>query len=259
MTHVLVTRPLEASQNLARRLTDLGLVPVVMPLYTFSATQPGQCLNSALSSLRVRKLAVFTSPRSVQFGLSHIPVKIKDDLEVAVVGSATRAKLESSGYDIHLQAAAGFTSEDLLKLPELAVDPGEAIIFCAPDGRQTLAEGLLELGWNVTRAMVYERMPLLPTSVQLDMLVDADDLLSVWTSISAINIAKEYLPVSIWGKILKAQALVISARIQHHLQKLGATSVVLADGPGNLALLESIQRLIGPVYTSEADGKFTGA
>jgi uroporphyrinogen-III synthase len=246
MTHVLVTRPLEASQDLARQLTDLGLFPVVMPLYTFSARQPGKYLDSAWSSPRLRKLAVFTSPRSVQFGLSHIPAKVMNDLEVAVVGSATRARLESAGCDVHLQAATGYTSEDLLRLPALAVEPGEAIIFCAPDGRETLADGLLKLGWNVTRAMVYQRLPLQPTSETLDELVAADDLLSVWTSISAINAAKEYLPVAIWGKILRAQALVISARIQHHLQQLGATRVVLADGPGNPALLKSIRRLIGP-------------
>lgn len=245
MTHVLVTRPLEASQKLAGKLISLGLLPVVMPLYSFSAREPGQGLALALSVPHTRKLAVFTSPRAVQFGLSHLPASPMQEMEMAVVGAATRAALESSGYDVHLQSAAGYTSEDLLQLPGLAVDPGNAVIFCAPGGRVALAEGLAELGWQVTNAMVYEREPLKPTKVQIDALTKADELLSVWTSVSAINIAMEYLPAAVWEKILRAPALVISARILHHLQQLGATGVELADGPGNPALLKSIQRMTG--------------
>jgi uroporphyrinogen-III synthase len=240
MTHVLVTRPLEASRQLADQLEALGLFPIVMPLYTFSACKSALDLNSAWSTGKVRKLAVFTSPRAVQFGLSHIPREISDDLEFAAVGSATRAKLESSGYPVHLQASTGFTSEDLLQVPELAVDAGEAVIFCAPGGREALANGLRDLGWNVGVAMVYERLGLRPETTQIDRISGANDLLSVWTSISALKLAEEYLPGAVWTKILNAPALVISARIQHYLQQLGATRVELADGPGNPELLQSI-------------------
>jgi uroporphyrinogen-III synthase len=245
MTHILLTRPLEASQQLARQLSALGLIPVVMPMYSFSARQPGRQMDSAWHTPVKRRLAVFTSPRAVQYGLAHIPDGAWNDLEVAVIGSATRAKLESAGIDVQLQAPAGFTSEDLLQLQELTIDPGVAVIFCAPGGRETLAEGLHTLGWHVVKAMVYERRELQPASEQLNALLGADGLLSVWTSISAINIAEETLPEAVWEKILKAPALVISARIQHHLQQLGATGVELADGPGNPALLQSIQRLTG--------------
>jgi len=245
MTHVLVTRPLEASQQLADQLDELGLFPIVMPLYTFSAQQPSIDMNLAWSAVPARKLAVFTSPRAVQFGLPHIPRDQLNDLEFAVVGSATCAKLESFGYPVHLQALSGFTSEDLLQIPELAVDPGVAVIFCAPGGRETLAKGLHDLGWNVAKAMVYERVPLQPVAEQLDALTDADGLLSVWTSISALKLAEEYLPGELWAKILGAPALVISARIQHHLRQLGASCVELADGPGNPELLRSILRLSG--------------
>ena len=245
MTHVLVTRPLEASQQLADQLQIAGLLPIVMPLYTFSARQPSLDMNSAWSRTAARKLAVFTSPRAVQFGLSHIPREQLNELEFAVVGSATRAELESSGYSVHLQAPSGFTSEDLLQMPELAVDPGDAVIFCAPGGRKTLESGLGDLGWNVVKAMVYERLPLQPTSEQVNALSGADDLLSVWTSISALELAGEYLPGPLWAKILDAPALVVSTRIQHYLQQQGAGCVELADGPGNAELLQSILRLSG--------------
>ncbi len=69
--------------------------------------------------------------------------------------------------------------------------------------------------------------------------------MSVWTSISALKIAQELLPGALWLKILNAPTLVISARIQHHLQQLDATHVELADGPGNSAILRSILRWSG--------------
>jgi len=131
-----------------------------------------------------------------------------------------------------------------LQLPELASGPGNAIIFCAPGGRETLARGLADLGWDVVKAMVYERVTLLPTSGQIEAISAADDLISIWTSISALKLARENLPGTAWEKILCTPALVISTRIQHHLQQLGATCVELADGPGNADLVRSIQRLV---------------
>jgi len=246
MTHVLVTRPLDKSRQLADQLQSHGLIPVVMPLYKFSPRDPLPEVSLVWSQEQLRKLAVFTSTRAVQFGLPFIPRQNQlDGIDIAVVGSATRAALEDRGYRVHLQAGAGFTSEDLLQVPALANDPGVAVIFCAPGGRKTLAEGLADLGWQTIEAMVYERVPVQPGPDHVESLRNCGDLISVWTSISAIDIAEKYLPGDVWVKILGASALVISSRIQRHLVKLGASRVELADGPGNPELLRSILRLKG--------------
>ncbi len=245
MTHILVTRPLEASRQLAEQLGATGLTAIVMPLYTFSACEPSDEFTLVWSRAEQRRLAVFTSPRAVRFGLPHIPRDGLKNLEFAAIGATTRVSLEKAGHQVHLQSQAGYTSEDLLQLSELAVDPGEAIIFCAPGGREAMAMGLSELGWKVVKAMIYERVPLRPTPVQVDTLIDCEDLLSVWTSVSALELAREHLPAAVWKKILCAQTLVISDRIQHHLQRLGASRIELADGPGNAELLQSILRLTG--------------
>jgi len=245
MTHVLVTRPLESSQQLAEQLDALDYSPIVMPLYTFSARRPPLELNSAWSLRHSRCLAIFTSPRAVHFGLVHILDDRLKGLEIAAVGAATRAKLEARGCEVHLQASTGYSSEDLLQMPELAANPGEAVIFCAPGGRETLANGLKDLGWNVLNALVYERVPMLPDAAQIEAVANADELLSIWTSVSALELARQHLPAEVWEKILNAPALVISERIRHHLQQLGAARVEQADGPGNTELLQSILRLRG--------------
>lgn len=119
------------------------------------------------------------------------------------------------------------------------------MIYCAPGGRETLALGLEGLGWRTVKALVYERVPLQPDSGQLENLRSAVDLISIWTSNSAIKLAKQYLPRDVWGKILASPALVISSRIRQYLMQLGAGSVELADGPGNPDLLKSILRMTG--------------
>ena len=245
MTHILVTRPLEASRPLAEQLGVAGLTAIVMPLYTFSACEPSDEFTSVWSGDKQRRLAVFTSPRAVRFGLPHIPRDGLENLEFAAIGSATRISLEKAGHQVHLQSQAGYTSEDLLQVGELTVEAGEAIIFCAPGGREAMAKGLSELGWKVIKAMVYERVPLRPGPEQVDAVLECEDLLSVWTSVSALELARELLPAAAWKKILYAPALVISDRIQHHLQQLGARRIELADGPGNVELLQSILRLTG--------------
>lgn len=246
MTHVLITRPIDASRQLAGQLDAHGLIPIVLPFYTFTSRKPVPDVSSVWSEVSSRKLAVFTSPRAVQFGLPLMPAHDQlNDIEIAVVGSSTRADLEASGYPVHLQANSGFTSEDLLQTPGLADNPGVAVIFCAPGGRQTIAEGLRDMGWRVDMAMVYERVPLQPDSGQIENLRKSEDLVSVWTSTSALKLAEKYLPGDVWGKILGSSVLVISSRIQHHLMQLGASRVELADGPGNPELLKSILRLTG--------------
>lgn len=243
MTHVLITRPREASLQLAKWLTGLGFDPIVMPLYTFSAHEPRIDLSKTLGAEKGRKLAVFTSPRAVQFGVKFIPRNLCSAMEFAAIGNATRKSLEEAGQRVHLQAASGYTSEDLLAMPELAENPGSAVIFCAPGGRQALANGLSALGWKVTNAQVYERLELQPSQRQIDEIVAADKLLSVWTSVSALEAARKHLPGQAWDKILHAPVLVISARIKHHLQQLGASDVALSDEPGNAGLVQSIRQI----------------
>ena len=176
--------------------------------------------------------------------MKHIPAEYINELEFAAIGSATQASLEQNGLKVQLQSSSGYTSEDFLQIPELTTNPGSAIIFCAPGGRKKLATGLQEIGWTTSNALVYQRKPLPPSQHQADKICEAENLISIWTSISAVEIAREYLPAAAWSKILNAPALVISARIKHHLQQAGAKYVELAEGPGNSALLQSLKAVL---------------
>ena len=118
MTHVLVTRPFEASRQLADQLDAQGLIPIVIPFYTFTSRKPEPDIGSVWSEESLRKLAVFTSPRAVQFGLPFIPAHDQlNGIEIAVVGSTTPASLEACGYPVHLLALP--TQSYMLRTPNL--------------------------------------------------------------------------------------------------------------------------------------------
>lgn len=250
MTTVLITRPLEDSKQLAAQLGRKGIASIVMPLYGFSAYSEGLDISASFSVSAGRKLAVFTSPRAVQFGLALIPQALRADLEYAVVGAATGRLLEQAGLKVDWMPESGFTSEDLLSVGGIDLQAGagdkqnpghgNAIIFCAPGGRDVLQSGLRSMGWLAKKALVYKREALVPAEQTTNDILNAESLLSVWTSTSALGAAEKTLPPKVWARILQAPALVISARIKHHLQQLGASDVALANGPGNADLLQSI-------------------
>lgn len=247
---VLITRPNEDSQQLAVQLKRNGIASIVMPLYDFSAHSDGLDIGASFSGSAGRKLAVFTSPRAVQFGLALIPQALRSELEYAVVGAATGRLLEQAGQNVDWMPKSGFTSEDLLSVRGLNLhaetgggqSPGQgnAIIFCAPGGRDVLQSGLQSMGWLAKKALVYRRRVLVPAEQITNEILNAESLLSVWTSTSALSAAEKNLPSKVWAKILQAPALVISARIKHHLEQQGASDVALASGPGNADLLQSI-------------------
>ena len=61
--------------------------------------------------------------------------------------------------------------------------------------------------------------------------------------VEVLELAREHLPGPAWDKLLRSTMLVISERIQHHLQRRGAGRVVRSDGPGNADLLRAVLRL----------------
>lgn len=244
MPTVLITRPLEASEELASQLSQSGMHGVAMPFYSFAAHQPDVDVAAFLAGSDGRRMVVFTSPRAVDYGIDHIPLAQRAGLEFATVGDATRRQLEALGLTVDWQPETGYTSEDLLSLAGLKSNPGTAIVMCAPGGRGVLKPGLESLGWTVGNAMVYQRVWLAPAAQKIDEIVAAQQLLSVWTSTSALVGAQESLPAEVWSKILAAPALVVSRRIKHHLHQLGASDIRITGGPGNADLLQSIKDFI---------------
>lgn len=236
-SHVLVTRPQPQCGELAGMLEAAGVAAIEMPALGFAAPaqafKPGPAWQHA-----TRRLAVFTSPRAVSYALAGLPASSFADTLIAAIGPATAAALQDAGLQALQAPGGGFTSEDLLRLPELQGEPGQALVFAAPGGREALLSGLRERGWQAEFALVYRRVLLAPEPAALAALQAAGRVVSIWTSGAALQSLLAALPGQLRDRLLQGVLVVVSGRLAETARASGARSVQVAAGPDNTALLE---------------------
>ena len=247
-SHALLTRPRPDSLELAARLAPLGIEAIVQPAFHFLAVDAGSEQPAEMRLLGKSgpdDLLVFTSPRAVEHGLPQVSREIFSRLRVAAIGPATARALAGAGVRNVLQAASGYTSEDLLsRLSQDAPGSGaRAFIMAAPDGRKTLAEGLGELGFDSRVLMVYRAEAESLDREALARLNEAGKVLSVWTSANAMRALAQRFPPAAWFRVCQGEWLVTSKRLVRVARAYGPSVVHLASGPGNDALLTSIRNL----------------
>ena len=246
ISQVFISRPRQEAEELAGLLAPLGLQTIVQPAFEYAplnlrASDPQGFAR--FEAAAPGSLAVFTSPRAVQYGLAQLPRQRLLQLSVAAIGPATAAALAASGIPATVADAAGYTSEAVLKT--LAAEtPGEAFIVAAPGGRRALLEGLSALGWRTAMLMVYQARAAELDSAAVAALGKAGALLSVWTSGNAMNALAQRLPPAAWFGVCRGEWLVISERLKRLARAYGPNRIHLADGPGNDALLAAIRRLL---------------
>ena len=250
-SHVFVARPLPESMELAALLAPLGLQVVIQPAFDFrqqdiAESEPG--LMEILESTVSASLLVFTSPRSVSFGLPQIPRGFLNRCKIAAIGPSTSKSLEAAGVRVNIQPEAGFTSEALLAslrtgASGISGPVKTAYIVAAPGGRRKIEQGLNELGWDVQMLMVYQRENADIGKKQLEELAACEGLLSVWTSSNAMKSLSQRLPSSAWFRICQGDWLVISNRLKRLARAYGPAEVHLSPGPGNSDILTAIRTL----------------
>lgn len=215
-----------------------------MPAQKFRTTETLVEADGAWREAQVR-LAVFTSPRAVSYGLPRLGSDFLDQVLIAAIGPGTRRALETNGFDVDFTPLAGFTSEDLLNIEELHVESGAAIILTAPGGRQLISPGLAAMGWGAREVHVYERVLVAPPASAVQALIDCESVLSTWTSGEALAHLFSSVPAGARDKLRGSAMLVPSERLRQKAIELGAVSVHLAEGADNRALLAGVKRLKG--------------
>lgn len=241
--HVLISRPAIEAAELADIIRTPGCIPLVLPAFGFSASGERVTPDAEWRSARVR-LAVFTSPRAVTFGVPACEPGLLEDSMIAAIGPATARALEAAGLPVSVRTRGRSDSESLLSSPDLPSIAGVALIFAAPGGRDALQEGLQRLGWEVRVALVYRRCEVsLPPAV-VDELSGAGSLASVWTSGNALRRLLGELPEAAVQKILRAPMVVASRRLASIAEHAGARNVHLARGADNASLASVIRQLV---------------
>lgn len=152
---VVVTRAAEQADVLAELLERHEAVPVVVPLIRIVPEPTGEARLAALDPTTFDWLIV-TSPNGAD---AYLHAHRTSPAQVAAVGVATGVALESGGVLVtlvpHQQRATGL-------LAELPHGPGRVLVVQAVDAEPTLAEGLAEMGWQVTVVAPYRSVPTTP-------------------------------------------------------------------------------------------------
>lgn len=255
-SQVLITRPQAEAERLAAMLTPLGIDSIVQPAQTFAGREMDAELHAELERLEQSCLLIFTSTRSVDFGLPQIPATVLRKARIAAVGPATAKSLAAAGRRVDVAPDEGYTSEALLEA--LENDPwvadsfrpasGEsrplALIMCAPGGREKLLSSLTDSGWDARAVWVYDRLAAEISPEAVESICNAERLLSVWTSGQAMDALSQRLPPAAWYAVCRGDWLVMSRRLQRLARAFGPSAVHLSGGPGNADLAAAIRTLV---------------
>ena len=158
---VVITRPREPAEALAKAIAREGARPFVFPSLAIEDLPPSPALDHALRELAHAALAIFVSAHAVQKGLAAARARgaWPAGVPVAAVGEATADALRNSGFGAVISPRERHDSDALLQLPELQAVRGVTIIvFRGEGGRERLKEVLEERGARVLYAECYRRV-----------------------------------------------------------------------------------------------------
>lgn len=250
-SHILITRPQQEAAELADLLAPLPAELIILPAYTFLASklfpdQIGQLQRAVAQTPQT--LLIFTSPRSVEFGLSQVPPEVVRGARVAAIGPSTSVLLERAGVAVNIRPQQGYYSEDLIKalaLAPLADEPAPvaAFILAAPGGRTLIKEGLQVLGYSVHTLMVYENKPAALDVAAVSKIDQARCILALWTSANAMTSLFQRLPAHCWHQLCQGEWMVISDRLMRIARAYNPAKIHTTLGPANEDIAAAVRAL----------------
>jgi uroporphyrinogen-III synthase len=243
---VLVTRPRDQAENLARLIEARGGEAIRFPVIKIAEPQDPRTLLTVIDRLKDFALAIFISPNAVNRAMRLIVARggLPSGLRVACVGRGSTRELKHSGVDKVIVPPDRFDSEALLELPELQQVAGKRIvIFRGDGGRELLGDTLRERGAEIEYAECYRRLrPSTDTTPLLRRWARGEiDIVSV-TSVDGLRnlfdmVGKDGQP---W--LIRTPIVVVSERMAQVCRELGFTTEPrVAATAGDEAILEAIQ------------------
>lgn len=250
---IVVTRPREQAQALARAIEAAGGRPLVFPTIEIAPPSDLGPAFASIDALESFDLAIFVSPNAVRRGLALIAQRRGRDygwparVKVAAVASGTRRALEERGFRAVIAPDSGHDSEALLAVPELAAVSGRRVaILRGEGGRALLGDMLAQRGAQVSHAACYrrERPALDPAPLLADWGRGAVQAVTASSSEGLDNLFA-LLGAEAAGALRETPLFVPHARIAGHARELGVREVLIA-GPGDAEMLERLMAYFRP-------------
>ncbi len=237
---VAITRPAGTGAAWARRVRDLGGMPLLLPGASFRPTSDAIAARKALRAALACDIAIFTSPAAVRFAQRlGLP---RTRAHALAPGAGTLRALQRAGI-AHAEAPAREDSEGILALPALRRIHGWRVgIVGAAGGRGLLDRELAARGATVVRAHVYQRLP-----ARLDRRHAAalqrnprKPLYVLLSSAEALANILAGLPDDARGALSVGSAIVSSARLASAARKAGFARVLRAASARADAMLAAV-------------------
>ncbi|MDR2239881.1 MAG: uroporphyrinogen-III synthase [Zoogloeaceae bacterium] len=254
---IVVTRPAQQADKLAREIEARGGVAVRFPvLAIFDADDP-QPLQAAARDIEHYDIAVFVSPNAAEKALGAITARRAWPERVVAAGmgeTSARAIARFGVARIVTPENGGSDSEALLERPEF--QPGQlrgrrVAIFRGDGGREFLGETLTARGAEVTRIPCYRRgQPALDAAPLRARLAAGEiDAVTVTSSEGLRNLAAMIGAET--EAALKATPLFVAhRRIAEQARQAGFAAVVVT-APGDAGLLAGLETYFGATETDQ--------
>jgi uroporphyrinogen-III synthase len=222
---VLVTRPRELAQGLAKRVADAGGRAILFPAIEIEPLPQSGPVGRY-------DMVVFVSPSAVRHGSRWVGAGRK----TLAVGAGTAHEIRKYGQEV-IFPASGADSEGLLELPELAQLSGQQVLIVrGQGGRSLLGDTLRERGARVEYAECYRRVR--PR-------VDAAPLLAAWVDAVTVNSGEALQNlVALLGaegqqRLRDTPLFVPHRRVAQQAESAGLRKVLIA-GPGDDEMIERL-------------------
>ena len=249
---VVITRPRQQAEPLARAVAALGRTPLILPLLDISPLADVAPLRAALADLRRYALVAFVSPNAVDAAFAHVAAW-PPEVALAVVGEGSRAALARHGiegerYRIHApRDPTRSDSEHLLQALDTGALRGRKVLVVRGEtGREVLPDALRAAGVDVETVAAYRRaVPSLNADLaaSLRALLDARNDWIITSSEALRGLAGLVAQLDGGASVAKLQQqhlIVPHARIAETASALGFNAVTLT-GSGDERLLAALQ------------------
>ncbi|MGH8157776.1 MAG: uroporphyrinogen-III synthase [Rhodanobacter sp.] len=238
---VVITRPAGTAAALARRVRNLGGVPLLLPGLALRGVADEAAARKDLQAALQGEVLVFTSPAAVRFAAALAP--LQTTAVVLAVGQGTARALRRHGVRMPLTPPRQ-DSEGLLEHPALQELRGRRVgLIGAGGGRGLLREQMAARGAQLHELHVYQRVAPRLDRRHVDALLplprSAQVLLS---SAEALHNLHRLLPPAAWARLCVTTAVVSSERLAAVARDSGFSRIVLATSALSTDLLGAAMR-----------------
>ena len=248
---VMVTRPVEQAIDLIEQINDAGGQASSFPTLEIQASADTESVERC-KFVSGYDWIIFISQNAVRYSLSLLPIAAWPLRTcIASVGPTTSNALQQAGLQVNREPDNAMNSEALLvKFKDEELAGKKILIIRGIGGRETLANGLREMGALVDYAEVYSRhCPDHDNEHLLQQFEDGIDIVTIASGETLQNFADIIENSSLNNQqkkeLYSCPLVIVSERIKGLAEQLGFSDTVVVNEPENKGVVNAIENWLG--------------